>query len=57
MKRLAYRYIPGSLKTGCTMDNGSVNTEEFRLTKSRDKRLTELQANPNVQWAKVLPDG
>lgn len=52
-RTLAYRYIPGALGDGGSLDNGAVMTQEFRLTKSRDKRLAELQADPRIQWVKA----
>lgn len=51
-RTLAYRYIPGALGDGGSLDNGAVMTQEFRLTKSRDRRLAELRVDPRIQWAK-----
>lgn len=53
LKTLSYRYTPGSLGTGTSLDRGAVMTEEYRLTSSRDRRLAELRADPRVQWAKA----
>lgn len=53
LKKLAYRYIPGSLGTGTSLDHGAVATEEYRLTVTRDRRLAGLRADRRVQWAKA----
>lgn len=49
-----YRYIPGTVGDGKPWDNGAVMSQEFRLRKSRDKRLAELKADQRVQWAKAV---
>ena len=56
LKTLSYRYIPGALGTGDSLDHGAVMSEEYRLSASRDRRLAELRADPRVQWAKAGDD-
>lgn len=48
---IAYRYRPGSLGTGTSLDNGAVMTVAYRRRATRDKRLAELRADPRIQWA------
>lgn len=50
--RLHYRYIPGALGDNSSLDNGAVMTVEFRLRKSRAKKLAELKADRRVQWVR-----
>lgn len=50
---LAYRRIPGALRTGTTEDNGALCTEEYRLRVSRDRRAAELRADPRTQSVQV----
>ena len=52
-RKLSYRYIPGAVGDGTPWDNGALMTQEFRLSKSRDKRLAELKADPRIQWAEA----
>jgi hypothetical protein len=51
---IAYRYIPGSLETDSSLNNGAIMTQEFRLRKSRAKRLAELSADPKIQWCREI---
>lgn len=48
--RLTYRYIPGAIGDGSSLDNGAIMTVEFRWQKSRAKRLAKLRADRRVQW-------
>jgi hypothetical protein len=52
--RLIYRHTPGSLGDNSSLDNGAVMTLEFRLRKSRDKRLSELGADRRIQWVREI---
>lgn len=46
-----YRYRRGATDVSSTLNNGAIVTAEFRLRKSRDKRLSELQADARIEWA------
>jgi hypothetical protein len=48
-----YRYIPGSLKDGSSLDNGAVMREARRTRRSVAKRIAELKADARIQWIKV----
>lgn len=48
-----YRYIPGSLGDGGSLDNGAVMREACRYRKSAEARLSELKADTRIQWAKL----
>ncbi len=52
--RIAYRYIPGARGDGGSLDNGAVMVEEFRLRKSRAKRIETLRADTRIQWVREI---
>ncbi len=53
---IAYRYRPGAIGDGGTLDNGAVVTQEFVTRRSRDKRLAALRSDPRVQWSRICGD-
>lgn len=49
-----YRYIPGSLGTGSSLDNGAVMREARRTRSAADRRVRNLQADARIQWVQLI---
>lgn len=47
-----YRYVPGSLGDHSSADNGAVIRIARRTRGAAENRITELRADPRVQWVK-----
>ena len=54
---ITYRYIPGSLGSGCSLDNGATMSVSRRTRAAAEKAQAHLAADPNIQWVQVSKRG
>lgn len=49
-----YRYRPGAIGDESSLDNGAVVRVAARTITAANKRVVALQADPRIQWAKIV---
>ena len=51
--KISYRYVPGSLGNGSSLDNGAVQTIARRTIKSARKAYAAIKADGRIQWVEL----